>query len=66
MLGGKVGLKNAVLFMQSGAVDGLLTVCPCAAAGSNAASNPKDKMYRSFDLMAGTPYIPSFFLAKEL
>jgi len=26
MLGGKVGLKNAVLFMQSGAVDGLLTV----------------------------------------
>lgn len=55
MLGGKVGLKNAELFMQSGAVDGLLTVCPCAAAGSNAASSPKDKMYRSFDLMADTP-----------
>ena len=32
--GGKVGLKNAVLFMQSGGVDGFDTVCAAAIFGN--------------------------------
>src|ERR1700758_119735 len=32
--GGRLGLKNAVLFMQSGAVDGFDTVCALVTVGS--------------------------------
>ena len=34
MEGGRLGLKNAVLFIQSGAVDGFDTVCASVTVGS--------------------------------
>ena len=61
MLGGSPGLKNAVLFIQSGAVEGLLTVCAPATVGkaSNGANanNPGSTCER-FNLMAYLP-VPS-------
>jgi hypothetical protein len=43
MDGGRVGLKNAVLFIQSGAVDGFDTVCAAAKVG-NPTSGPNAHM----------------------
>ncbi len=61
MLGGRPGLKNAVLFMQSGAIDGFLTTCACETAGNadaNASTNTPDKRFDNFDLIVGTPSSP--------
>jgi hypothetical protein len=55
--GVRLGLKNAVLFMQSGAVEGLLTVCALATLGSAASNAIAAIVHRGcgkFDLIANT------------
>jgi hypothetical protein len=45
--GGRVGLKNAVLFMQSGAVDGFLTIC-AAAIVEHTRGNPNEVALKKY------------------
>src|SRR5262249_41240295 len=56
--GGKFGLKNAVLFIQSGAVDGFDTVCAKAAPGSANKGVAAKAMLKSLRRMATTPPYP--------
>src|ERR1700747_1326065 len=59
--GGKVGLKKAALFIQSGAVEGLATICAWATIGSARSGKTADHAARlrdSLRCMAFTPPRP--------
>src|SRR5215470_11973523 len=59
--GGKVGLKKAVFFIQSGAVEGLATICASVTVGNARSGKTADHAARlrdSLSCMAFTPPLP--------
>jgi hypothetical protein len=59
MLDGRAGLKNAVLFMQSGAVDGFFTICASATVASASSGAPAITAFKACKaLISMAPHPP--------